>query len=216
MINKIRKTDFNINSSDFALINKNYYKEKEDYDWINVTDHFKGLESFFHYLREKNTKNLIKRFAQGDHYLDAGCGTGLILRHLPKGSVGLDINPRHIEKARKYLPDYILVLGDIENLTFDDETFSTIICTEVFEHLPSPKKALSEIMRVLKTGGVLIGTVPRRNPIWKLRILSSTHPGEPFHKEYQEREIRNLFMGLKVIYLNMFNFFMSWGFVIEK
>lgn len=216
MINKIRKSDFDINSSDFGLVNKRYYQEKEEYDWIEVTDRFKGLESFFHFIRQMNTKKLIKRFGKEGMYLDAGCGTGLILRHLPKGSVGLDINPRHIEKAKRHCPDYVLVLGDIEKLPFTDNAFSTVICTEVFEHLPVPQLALGEVMRVLQPDGVLIGTVPAKNPIWKLRFLSSTHPGEPYHKEYRKKEIINLFSGKKVIFLQTMNFFMSWGFVIEK
>ena len=35
----------------FKKINKEYYKYIEDYDWVEVTDRFKGLESFFHKLK---------------------------------------------------------------------------------------------------------------------------------------------------------------------
>lgn len=216
MIKKIKKSDFDINSEDFESVNKNYYKEKEDYDWVEVTDQIKGLESFFHRFRERKAKQLIKKFGRGDKYLDVGCGTGLILRHLPSGSVGLDINPRHLAKAKRYLPNMTFVLGDIESLPFLDNTFSTVICMEIIEHLPSPRQALSEVRRVLKPGGVLIGTVPRKNPIWRLRTLSSTHPGEPYHKEYNKKDILELLQGLKVIHRRSVNFLMSWEFVVEK
>ncbi len=36
--------------------------------------------------------------------LDAGCGTGLNLRHLPPGSVGLDLNPRNLVLVEERLP----------------------------------------------------------------------------------------------------------------
>jgi SAM-dependent methyltransferase len=48
---------------------------------------------------------------------------------------------------------------NIENMNFKNETFSTIICNHVLEHVDD-KKALSEIYRVLKPGGLLIVTVP--------------------------------------------------------
>lgn len=216
MINKIKKSSFDTRAFDFESINKRYYQEKENYDWVSVTDKIKGLESFFHRFREKGTVGLIKKFGRGGKYFDAGCGTGLILRHCPKNSVGLDINPRNIEKARKYLPGIKLILGDIENTPFNDNFFSTVICTEVFEHLPNPSKALAEILRILEPGGVLIGTVPKVNFFWRLRVLSSTHPGEPYHKEYKRDEISRLFYGRKIILLKPINLFMTWSFVLEK
>ena len=216
MIKKLNKSEFDVDSPDFESVNKKYYQEDEDYDWVEVTDKIKGLESFFHRIREKGTLRLIKKFGRGDKYLDAGFGTGLILRHLPKNSIGLDINPRNIKRAKKYLSGNKLILGDIEKLPFKDNSFSTVICTEVLEHLPKPQIAIKEILRVLKTGGVLVGTVPRVNSFWKLRIFSSTHPGEPFHKEFLEEEIKELFSERKLIFLKPINFFMSWGFVIEK
>jgi ubiquinone/menaquinone biosynthesis C-methylase UbiE len=216
MIKKINKSSFDTGAFDFKSVNKRYYQEKENYDWVSVTDNIKGLESFFHRFREKGTVALINKFGRGEKYFDAGCGTGLILRHCPKNSVGLDINPRNIEKAREYLPETKLILGDIENIPLNDNFFSTVICTEVFEHLPDPRKALNEIIRVLEPGGVLIGTVPKVNIFWRLRVLSSTHPGEPYHKEYKKNEISGLFSGRKIISLKPINLSMTWSFVLEK
>ena len=176
----------------FNLANKRYYQDVEDYDWIEVTDGFRGLEAILHHLREAESVRLINQYGNGE-FLDAGCGTGLILRHLPGGSVGLDINPRNIKRARRYAPKTRVVLGDIEKMPFKNCSFNTVVCTEVLEHLPRPQKALGEIFRVLVPGkGTLLGSVPAKTPIWRLRFLSSTHPGEPFHRLYQKREIKRL------------------------
>ena len=59
--------------------------------------------------------------------LDAGCGTGLNLRHLPEGSVGVDINPRNIALLRQRLPNHTVVEGDVEALPFDDASFGTVL-----------------------------------------------------------------------------------------
>lgn len=204
-------------SNKFIEINKDYYRHIEEYDWVEVSDHFHGLESFFHKLREFLIKRNIKRFGKGDRYLDAGCGTGLILRHLPKGSVGVDINPRNISKAKKHAPKAQVVEADIERMPFKDGAFSTIVCTEVIEHQPDPKPTVKELRRVLENGGVLIGSVPSASPIWFFRFLSSTCPrGEPFHKNFSREELRELFKDFKIKKLNRSVMGMSFFFVLEK
>lgn len=200
----------------FAKENKRYYREVEDYDWVEVTDHLKGLEALFHRWRSWETLQLFRCFGQG-RVLDAGCGTGLILRHLGEEAVGLDINPRNIRRAEKHAPKAKLILGDLEKIPLPGGSFDTVVCTDVLEHFPHPQKALHEIFRVLVPGGVLIGSIPIKNPIWKLRFLSSTHPGEPYHRLYQEAEIKALVAGYgKIMKLRRGCLRMSCFFVAQK
>jgi|GEM_PF-2172864 ubiquinone/menaquinone biosynthesis C-methylase UbiE len=206
-----------ISSKAFLSDNENYYKKIEKYDWVRVVDKHLGLESVLHSLREKKTVELVKIFGLEPKFLDAGCGTGLILRHLVKGSVGLDINPRNISKAKVHAPKAKLVEGKINKMPFAKNRFTTVICTEVLEHLPDPTKAISEIARVLAPGGILIGSVPGTNPIWRLRFLSSTHPGEPYHKIYIQDDIKALFKkSWKILYLKRNCFLMNIFFVVRK
>ena len=51
------------------------------------------------------------------------------------------------------------VVGDAENLPFDDAIFDVAIMDAVLEHIPDVGKAISEVARVLKPGGVFIGYV---------------------------------------------------------
>lgn len=204
-------------SKKFIEFNKDYYRDIEDYDWVDVSDHYRGIESFFHKAREFFIKRIIKKHGKDGKYLDAGCGTGLILRHLPPGSVGVDINPRNIARAIKHAPRAKIIEADIEKLPFRNNEFSTIICTEVVEHQPNPVPTIKELKRVLKKKGVLIGSVPSVSPIWFLRFLSSTCPrGEPFHKNFKKDELEKLFEDFKIIKLYRTVFGMSYFFVLEK
>lgn len=52
------------------------------------------------------------------------------------------------------------IISDIERIPEPDGSFDAILCTEVFEHIPSPETAIREFSRLLKIGGYLILTAP--------------------------------------------------------
>ena len=54
-------------------------------------------------------------------------------------------------------PDF---LCSADNIPTADESFDFVVMTEVLEHLENPESTLKEICRVLKTGGVLVATIP--------------------------------------------------------
>ncbi len=72
-----------------------------------------------------------------------------------------------LENAEKYTAyDMVAapnvdIVGDVHNLVaFETNTFDTVICTEVLEHVKEPWRVLEEIARVLKPGGRCILTTP--------------------------------------------------------
>ena len=175
---------------------RDYYRDIETYDWVDVADNLRGPEAFFHRNRRWTVRRLLAKYHAEAPMLDAGCGTGLNLASLPAGSVGIDMNPRNLALVRERLPQHVAVEGDIEAMPFEDGSFATVVCTEVLEHVPYPETALKEIHRVLSPGGLLLGSVPCHSMIWKLRFLSSTCPGdEPFHNEYRPPEVRAMLEG---------------------
>jgi SAM-dependent methyltransferase len=175
---------------EFLLLNKKFYLDEEEYDWVAVTDRITGLESFFHRGRERLLKKLVAKYG-APPFLDCGCGTGLMLRHLPAGSLGVDINPRNVPKAKLRGRGSSVAQADIENLPVKPGSVSTIVMTEVLEHFPNPDDILARLATVLRPGGRYIGTVPSQSLIWKLRFLSRSCPAEePFHKNYDKEELR--------------------------
>lgn len=94
--------------------------------------------------------------------LDVGCGTGpmieLLAKELPgKNYTGLDLTPRMIEVAnQKGIDGSHFVVGDAEDLPFDDESFDVVICANSFHHYPRPQRFFDEVARVLRPGGRLV------------------------------------------------------------
>ncbi len=196
---------------------KDFYRAIEDYDWNKITDERTGLESILHSKRESVMKKQIAKWGAKGKYLDVGCGTGLILRHLPEGSTGIDLNPRHLARAKAYVPSAHLVIGDAEHIPFPDNSFATVIFTEVLEHLVHPEQALSEIFRVLQPGGRLIGSTPRHALLWRFRFLSSTHyHNEPFHNEFTRSELMSLFTSWNLLELKTGCYNAMFFFVVQK
>jgi len=93
--------------------------------------------------------------------LDCGCNDGTYIeavRLRGHKTVGIDIIPINIERARILYPDNEFHIMDVEDLKFQDESFDTVVFTETIEHLVDPKKALREVHRVMRRGGRLLCT----------------------------------------------------------
>lgn len=92
--------------------------------------------------------------------LDLACGDGVFAEAVYdiKIDVGLDLDTESLKRADgKY---HSIIHGDATSLPFEDETFQTAISACALEHIPDLEKALSEVRRVLKPGGVFIFSVP--------------------------------------------------------
>jgi ubiquinone/menaquinone biosynthesis C-methylase UbiE len=100
--------------------------------------------------------------------LDIGIGDGYLLARLSSrfNVHGLDISPANVERTKKdFSANKIratLRTGSIDDIPFQDNEFDFVVASDVLEHLDKDVfgKALTEIYRILKKGGLFIGTVP--------------------------------------------------------
>lgn len=84
--------------------------------------------------------------------------------------VGLDYPPVLADKEPAFW-DFLEVVrrtvdvfGDGHRLPFRTESFDTVLCIEVLEHLPHPRRCLAEIARVMRPGALVLVTVPMCEP----------------------------------------------------
>ena len=126
------------------------------YDLITV------LLSYGQDRRWKHRLVALARLEPGVRALDLACGTGDItyaLQDARAECVGLDITARMVEIARgkrsSGSPPAFLV-GDMMALPFGDGTFDVVTTGYGIRNVPAIDKALAEIGRVLRPGGVLL------------------------------------------------------------
>lgn len=121
------------------------------------------LSSRINKRRQENILKVLQWELENKKILDVGCAAGLLAKIIKRDNnyiVGLDISPKAIELASKFL-DKALIL-DIENeeLPFPEKYFDTIILGEVISHLFLPKKTLLKLKRILKDDGKIIISAP--------------------------------------------------------
>jgi SAM-dependent methyltransferase len=99
--------------------------------------------------------------------LDAGSGSGRNLVELSEfgNAVGLEPSERGVEVARARGVGEV-VMGGIDAMPFDDDSFDLITCLDVLEHIEDDRGALRELRRVARPGGVLLATVPAYPLLW--------------------------------------------------
>ena len=110
--------------------------------------------------------------------LDIGCG-----RNKKKGFLGVDIN-----KGKDV--DFIM---DVCKLDFEDNSIEEVFSRRCIQHVEDDKKALSEIFRVLKPGGVFTLVVASWYGwlYYRLRLSSSYGNYKTFHL-YRDSKLRKM------------------------
>lgn len=101
----------------------------------------------------------------GMNVLDAGCGTGTILRRLSEKysfhGFGIDVEEKMLEQARKKCPDMDIRLCSCDNTPFEDGQFDVIIACMAYHHFPDKDGFSKEVARLLKQGGLLYIADPK-------------------------------------------------------
>jgi len=98
--------------------------------------------------------------------LDVGCGSSRIIQSAPE-SVGMDVEQAKLRFLRK--TNSRLIRGSCFHLPFADHCFSTIVNSQMIEHVPYDAGMFTELNRVLKLGGTMvIGTPDYGRAAWRI------------------------------------------------
>lgn len=105
--------------------------------------------------------NRISQVVAEKEVLELATGPGMIAKHIAasaKNVIATDFAPKMIATAKKgYVPQNVrFEVADATNQHFKEHSFDVVIIANALHIMPNPEKALSEIDRVLKSGGTLI------------------------------------------------------------
>jgi len=176
----------------------------------------------------------IKPFAEFDKFpgkklLEVGVGAGTDFLQWVRGGTrayGLDLTQEAIDHVKHRLDIYgfeseKLVVGDSENLPFEDNFFDVVYSWGVIHHTPDTEKAMHEIIRVLKPGGIAKIMIYHRHSLlvylfWVKHALLKGKPWRTFSdvlwdhmesigtKAYTRKEVQKMLAGrgVEIIEIN--------------
>jgi ubiquinone/menaquinone biosynthesis C-methylase UbiE len=125
-------------------------------------------------------KKIVSKLPCNGYMLEIATGTGAIALEIAehvKSIEAVDISPKMIEIAKKKAQDMGILninfsVQDACSLPYDKKSFDAVIISNTLHIMPCPDKALEEIKRVLKKGGILFApTFVHANSL-KAKILS--------------------------------------------
>jgi SAM-dependent methyltransferase len=154
---------------------------------------------------QRHRHRIIMRFGgNGGRTLDVGCGSSRILQDLP-GAVGVDVLLRKLRFLHRVHPE--VVQASVNALPFPDQSFDTVICSEVIEHIPDHPSVIGELSRVLRPGGTLVlGTPDYGRVLWHIIewAYGKVAPGGYAHEHITHFDRRGLSTRLEAIgYTNL-------------
>lgn len=124
--------------------------------FVNRPSHTRTVAAHAQQLLDRTSRQA------GWRYLDVGCGVGTAAREIADTTnlqvTGIDVDPMQIESARNgpARANLEFKVMDATRLDFRDGEFDIVAASMVTHHIPNWERALSEMVRVVRSGGYLI------------------------------------------------------------
>ena len=141
------------------------------------------------------------KLSTNDKLLDLGCGRGEFLN----GFISLGVKSYGVDRstvAQKYCKSAVIKECDFEknHLPFKDNYFDIVFSKSVIEHFYYPEKIISEALRVLKPGGIIITMCPSWEYLYKEYFEDYTHRTPFMKSSLRDLHIINGFKSVEVDY----------------
>ena len=139
---------------------------------------------------------LIRPVVRHKTVLELAAGTGLIAKHIVNAAAHIEATDASAEmvaeaKRDNHSAKLHFSVQDMFRLPYANQSFDVVIVSNALHIVPQPEKALAEIRRVLKDGGVLIAptfTHAGNSFSGKVRAFFMKRVGFPLHSKWTSEE----------------------------
>lgn len=134
------------------------FAEKRQQDLIN------GMKPSHRFVEKPMMKSMVSNL-KNKKVLMLGCGTGeesKLLETFGASSnqlTGIDISNKSIEIAKRTYPDIEFVVGDMNELPFESDSFDFVYSSLAVHYSATPEKTYKEVYRVLKPNGLFLFSI---------------------------------------------------------
>lgn len=199
----------NSDKSDSSLTHFDY--EKSIWGYGNASLNLSAPTSF----RLRQSLEAMAGLKSGAKVLELGCGAGQFIREIKKirpelACYGSDISQHAIAIAKQANDGVVYDLSTESKSPYEDNFFDAVLIYDVLEHVENPGLILTEVNRMLKSGGVFYSFVPCEADslsFWNL-----------LHKLGLKRELTKMYAGHinKFSRKSLINLVESYGFIAER
>ncbi|MGH3680247.1 MAG: class I SAM-dependent methyltransferase [Natronosporangium sp.] len=170
--------------------------------WDKHSRSYDSQMRFFERRLFGDTRQWTCRRARGK-VLEVAIGTGLNLHHYPADITltGIDFSPAMLAHARRRAGQLArpvdLREGDAHQLEFPDASFDSVVCTFSLCAIPDDRRAVTEMVRVLRPSGLLLLADHVVSTAWPARLaqrlieLVTVPLGEERMRRRPIRHVRN-------------------------
>jgi ubiquinone/menaquinone biosynthesis C-methylase UbiE len=146
----------------------------------------------YHALVDDLEIDLTQRYGAGGDVLECGAGTGLLLERIARfarSATGIDLSPGMLEKARQRGLD--VREASVTAIPFADESFDVTCAFKVLAHVPEIGRALAEMARVTRAGGLVLAEF--YNPLSVRGLVKRFGPAAKISNTRRESDVYTRF-----------------------
>jgi SAM-dependent methyltransferase len=149
-------------------------------------------EENYWFRRHEVVYQRLASFCAGRDVLEAGCGEGYgadLIAAVARRVVAVDYDAATVAHVRARYPRVQVVAGNLASLPLPDASVDVVVNFQVIEHLWDQPQFITECLRVLRPGGLLLTSTPNRITFTPGRDT----PVNPFHtRELDAAELAEL------------------------